>query len=63
MLPWPEMMRAALSAGVPVTVFWRLSVREWRWLSEGGGAQNMNLGGLAELMQNFPDKETDNGRI
>lgn len=33
MLPWPDMMRAALALGISPEAFWRLSLREWRWLS------------------------------
>ena len=54
MLPWAEMWRAALRAGVGPDAFWALSVREWRWL---GGAGEAGLGreALAELMEGFPD--------
>lgn len=55
MLPWGQMLRAALSAGVPVGEFWSLSLREWRWMAARKTA------GLAErdlvgLMEKFPDK-------
>lgn len=63
MLPWAEMVRAALSAGVPVSDFWRLSVREWRWLSKASGAHELDISGLSELMKNYPDKEDDDGRV
>lgn len=33
MLSWPEMMRAALALGISPEAFWRLSLREWCWLS------------------------------
>lgn len=33
MLPWPEMLRAGLAAGLAPESFWRLSLREWRWLA------------------------------
>ena len=32
MLPWPKMMRAAVSVGLSPQAFWQLSWREWRWL-------------------------------
>jgi hypothetical protein len=63
MLPWAEMMRAALAAGVPVSDFWMLSLREWRWLSEGARAHKLSFKELAELMNTFPDEEDENGRI
>lgn len=39
MLPWPDMLRAALSAGITPDGFWRLSLREWRWLARSPQAQ------------------------
>jgi len=57
MLPWAEMMRASLTAGVPVSGFWTLSVREWRWLSQGESRPGLGAGELADLMKYFPDKE------
>ncbi len=55
MLPWDEMLRAALSAGMPVADFWALSLKEWRWLA-GGSAGGLNSHDLAGLMEEFPDK-------
>jgi len=57
MLPWAEMLRASLAAGVPVGAFWRLSVREWRWLSMGAGQEKLGREKLADLMKYFPDKD------
>lgn len=56
-------MRAALSAGVPIAEFWRLSLREWRWLSQGGTQAGLAREGLADLMKYFPDKEESDGRV
>lgn len=55
MLPWAEMWRAALRAGVPPQQFWALSVREWRWLA-GHGLCALDQTGLSDLMQAFPDR-------
>jgi len=55
MLPWDEMLRAALAAGVTATEFWSLSLREWRWLA-GGAAPGLGSAGLDGLMEKFPDK-------
>lgn len=55
MLPWDEMLRAALSAGVTVADFWALSLKEWRWMA-GRGVGGMALRDLAGLMEEFPDK-------
>lgn len=61
MLPWGAMLRAALSAGLSVEAFWRLSLREWRWLADRSGDV---LGGaeLHELMRAFPDEEKKGSR-
>ena len=32
--PWGAMMRLAARAGVGPEAFWRLSLKEWRWLVE-----------------------------
>lgn len=62
MLPWGEMMRAALAAGVAPDAFWRLSLREWRWLA---GVTRVGPGraDLEEMMRRYPDKgeETHDG--
>jgi uncharacterized phage protein (TIGR02216 family) len=57
MLPWGEMLRAALAAGLPPEAFWRLSLREWRWIAGASAGQRRQE--LEALMQRFPDgKET-----
>ena len=53
MLPWSEMMRSALAAGIRPADFWRLSLKEWRWLAARGAG--LKAGQLAELMAGFPD--------
>lgn len=55
MLPWGEMLRAALAAGVAPEAFWRLSLREWRWLAgTGSGPARRDL---EDLMKRFPDRK------
>lgn len=56
MLPWPEMMCAALRVGVPVHRFWQLSLREWRWLADSARAQDLTPDDLTNLMKQFPDE-------
>jgi len=56
MLPWGEMLRAALAAGVPAAEFWALSLREWRWMADDGAALGIRPVELADLMERFPDK-------
>lgn len=60
MLPWGEMLRAALALGIGPEAFWRLSVREWRWLSRDGGAPSR--GDLAAMMADYPDTGERNER-
>ena len=36
LMPWGEMMRAAMRMGVGPEGFWRLSLKEWRLLTEAG---------------------------
>jgi hypothetical protein len=57
MLPWSDMLRAALAAGIPPHRFWRLSLREWHALSRG--SDTLNRDWLTTLMNQFPDMETD----
>ena len=37
--PWGEMLRAAAGFGVGPEAFWRLSLKEWRMLTEATGFQ------------------------
>lgn len=60
MLPWADLLRAALAAGLSPEAFWRLSVREWRWLSRGGTLAP-DRAALEKMMTDYPDRETDNG--
>jgi len=53
MLPWDAMLRAALTAGIAPEAFWRLSLREWRWLA--GKGEGMDGARLAALMGAYPD--------
>ena len=35
MTPWGPMLQAAVRMGVGPEAFWRLSLKEWRWLTAG----------------------------
>ncbi|MEL7127935.1 MAG: phage tail assembly chaperone [Pseudomonadota bacterium] len=59
MLPWAKMFRASLAAGLSAEAFWRLSVREWRWLAGDGGEETLTANALAELMSRYPDQKVD----
>ncbi|MFN7164200.1 MAG: phage tail assembly chaperone [Hyphomonas sp.] len=54
MLPWGEMLRAALAAGLFPEAFWRLSLREWRWLAGSGASPAQKS--FEALMTRFPDE-------
>lgn len=53
MLPWGEMVRAALALGIEPEAFWRLSLREWRWLARAGEAPSR--ADLVAMMADHPD--------
>ncbi|MFN3668406.1 MAG: phage tail assembly chaperone [Brevundimonas sp.] len=56
MTPWAEMLRTAAQLGVGPEEFWRLSLREWRMLTERpGGAASMGLGDLMRMAEAWPD--------
>ena len=49
-------MRAAMRMGVTPEAFWRLSLKEWRMLTETPrGAAPMGRAGLAKRMEDWPD--------
>lgn len=53
---WSEMLRAAVQMGVGPEAFWRLSLREWRMLTErpGGGLPIGRLD-LERMAEAWPD--------
>ena len=52
-LPWPELLRAAIPFGLTPVEFWALSVFEWRALmGDGAGLPSSRL---EELCRAFPD--------
>ena len=56
MTPWGEMLRVAMRLGVAPEAFWRLSLREWRMLTEAPrGTAQMGREGLRRLMEDWPD--------
>ncbi|WP_312128014.1 phage tail assembly chaperone [Brevundimonas sp.] len=53
---WGVMLRQALAMGIVPEAFWRLSLREWRMLTESaGGAVSLPRGVLDEMMERWPD--------
>lgn len=57
MTPWPAMMRTAAILGVRPEAFWRLSLREWRWLTAAPeGVRPMGRDELKRLTEAWPDE-------
>ncbi len=51
------MMRAALALGVGPEAFWRLSVREWRMMTERPeGVRPMSRDELVKMQEAWPDE-------
>ncbi len=69
LLPWADLLRAGQMRGLAPDAMWRLSLREWLWLTArgapGGDAAAMAPDRLAALMAAYPDdpdpEETPNG--
>jgi len=56
MTPWGEMLRAAARLGVGPEGFWRLSLREWRMLTErADGGAPMGREDLMRMAERWPD--------
>jgi uncharacterized phage protein (TIGR02216 family) len=50
------MLRAAMRMGVTPEAFWRLSLKEWRMLTETPrGTAPMGQARLTKLMEDWPD--------
>ncbi len=57
MTPWGEMLRTAARLGVGPEGFWRLSLREWRMLTERpGGAAPLRREDLMRMAESWPDE-------
>jgi uncharacterized phage protein (TIGR02216 family) len=55
--PWGEMMRAALALGLGPEAFWRLSLREWRWLTaRPEGTAPLGRPDLERMAEAWPDE-------
>lgn len=55
-MSWAAMLRTAMSLGVPPDAFWRLSLKEWRMLTERTGEPRLGRDGLEALMARWPDE-------
>ncbi|WP_421736886.1 phage tail assembly chaperone [Caulobacter sp.] len=54
---WSDALRLAVRLGVPPEAFWRLSLREWRALTDAPAAPVLTRPGLDALVARFPDQE------
>ena len=55
---WRAALRlAALDLAIPPQAFWRLSLAEWRALTEAPAAPVLNRAALDALVARFPDEE------
>ncbi len=55
MTPWPALLRLAASLGVTPTAFWRLSLAEWRALTQAAPPDVLNRAALETLARAWPD--------
>lgn len=54
--PWSEMIRTAATLGVRPHEFWRLSLREWRMLTERpAGLRPMDRCDFDKMTEAWPD--------
>ncbi|CAN5321331.1 phage tail assembly chaperone [soil metagenome] len=53
--PWGAMLSDALRMGIGPEAFWRLSVREWRMLTEPQRAASMDRTVFERLASEWPD--------
>jgi uncharacterized phage protein (TIGR02216 family) len=49
------MLRTAVALGIQPEAFWRLSLKEWRMLTERAGEPTLGRDGLEALMARWPD--------
>lgn len=57
-MSWAQPLRLAVRLGVAPEAFWRLSLVEWRALTEAPASPVLNRSGLTELIARYPDEET-----
>lgn len=56
-MSWAGPLRLALSLGVAPEAFWRLSLVEWRALTETPPSPVLTRTGLTDLIARYPDEE------
>ncbi len=56
-MSWGAPLRLALSLGIAPEAFWRLSLTEWRALTETAPSPVLSRSGLEALAERYPDEE------
>ena len=56
MTPWGEMMRTAAALGIGPEAFWRLSLREWRMLTEPAAGPSLGRAEMERMAEAWPDE-------
>ena len=54
---WAEPLRLAVRLGIAPHAFWRLSLVEWRALTETPPSPVLTRSGLTALIARYPDEE------
>ncbi|USQ94844.1 phage tail assembly chaperone [Caulobacter sp. RL271] len=57
-MSWVQPLRLALHLGLAPEAFWRLSLVEWRVLTEAPPAPVLSRTDLCALIARYPDEET-----
>jgi uncharacterized phage protein (TIGR02216 family) len=56
-MTWAEPLRLAVRLGIAPDAFWRLSLVEWRALTEAPQSPVLTRSGLSALIARYPDEE------
>ena len=56
---WAGRLRVAARLGVSPEAFWRLSLAEWRALTEAAAPERLGWSALAALTDRYPDEAED----
>ena len=60
---WARMLRLAVGLGMTPETFWRLSLKEWRALTEVEAAPAMGRDAFDELARRWPDGDGDERQL
>ncbi len=58
-MSWSEPLRLAVRLGIAPEAFWRLSLTEWRALTEMPPAPVLTRPGLSALIARYPDEDSN----